>query len=513
MAAASYVVWPELSSRKVFREMRPPAQLALQGHPEGGPSGSPERAAKTLSICAAQNEYEGGQIVITAGKQGLRDVEVSCRPLQGPPGARILPTLYRVAYIFLPAHGRAYPDPLAPLTKFDVEPGQSQPVWLSVYVPPDAQPGTYRGAVTVSPRAFDSAQARDGAPTRMSISLRVYSFALPKTPSTRTAFGVGYGDIAKAHGVEPGCDAEKRLRSEYYEMLLSHRVSAYWIPVDLTSPEAARYLSDPRMTSYVIPYNEDVEKVRALVSRLRKGGWLKKGLFYPSDEPVNEEQYKLIKAQADKVHSIARDLKVVSPFFRNPDFAKKSVYELLDGTLDIWCAVSAFFDQTQAEMRKKQRKGQEGWWYVCCGPGKPYANFFVDFKAVEHRLLLWQQKKYNIQGLLYWSATHWGGTENPWEDIATVKWIGPNIYGDGSLMYPGKQVGYDGPVSSIRLEMIRDGLEDYEYLCLLEKAKGKRAVDEAIAQVVTDMKKFTRSAALLERTRRQIAEQIEASRL
>jgi hypothetical protein len=488
MAAESYVVWPELSSRKVFREMKPPAQ-----------------PSKTLSICAAQNECEGGQVVITAGRQGLRDVEVSCTPLHGPPGARILPSLYRVAYIFLPAHGRAYPDPLAPLTKFDVEPGQSQPVWLSVYVPPDARPGTYRGAVTVSPR--------DGARTRMTILLRVYSFALPKTPSTRTAFGIGYGDIARAHGVEVGSDAEKRLRSEYYEMLLSHRISAYWIPVDLASPEAAHYLGDPRMTSFVIPYDKDAKKMSALVSRLRKGGWLKKGFFYPSDEPVNEEQYKLIKAQAEKVHSIARDLKVVSPFFRNPDFVKKSVYELLDGTLDIWCAVSAFFDQTQAEMRKKQRSGQEGWWYVCCGPGKPYANFFVDFKAVEHRILLWQQKTYNIQGLLYWSATHWRGTENPWEDIATVKWIGPNIYGDGSLVYPGKQVGLDGPVSSIRLEMIRDGLEDYEYLCLLEKAKGKRAVDDAIAQVVTDMKKFTRSAALLERTRRQIAETIEASRL
>lgn len=90
-----------------------------------------------------------------------------------------------------------------------------------------------------------------------------------------------------------------------------------------------------------------------------------------------------------------------------------------------------------------------------------------------------------------------------------MKWIGPNIYGDGSLMYPGKQVGFDAPVSSIRLEVIRDGLEDDECLCVLEKAKGKRAVEAAIAQVVTDMKRFTRSAALLERTRRQIAEAVE----
>ena len=486
MASRCYAVWPELSSRKVFRETKPP-----------------ERVARTLSISAARNEYEGGQIVVTAGKEGLTEVEVSCIPLEGPGGRRIVPALHRVAYIFLPAYGRDYPDPLAPLTKFNVEPDQSQPVWLSVYVPADAEPGIYHGTMTVSPR--------DAAPSRMAVSLRVYSFAIPQTPNTRTAFGLDYGHIAQKHGVEVGSDADKRLRRAYYEMLLSHRISAYWLPVDLMSDEAGQFLGDPRMTSHVIPYKDDAKQMKALVSHLRKGGWLAKGFFYPCDEPVNEEQYKLIKEQAKKVHSISRGLKVISPFFRNPEFSKQSVYELLDGTLDIWCAVSAFFDQTQAEMRKKQRQGQEGWWYVCCGPGKPYANFFVDFKALEHRMLFWQQKKYNIQGLLYWSTTYWNDTKDPWADIATVKWIGPNIYGDGSLMYPGKQVGFDGPVSSIRLEMIRDGLEDYEYLCLLEKARGKKAVDEAIARVVTDMKKFTRSAPLLERTRRQIADEIEGS--
>jgi len=486
MASLSYAVWPELSSRKVFREMRPPA-----------------RPAKTLSLCAARNEWESGQLIITAGKERLRGVEVSCSPLQEPGGAQIQVSMYRVAYIFLPARKRYYPDPLPPLTTFDVEPGNSQPVWLNVYAPPDAQPGLYRGTITVSPQ--------EAPPAQMPVSLRVYSFAIPRTPSTRTAFGLDYGGIVNRHGVEPRSEAAQGLRQAYYEMLLSHRISAYYLPVDYASAEAVEYLADPRMTSFVIPYSDDVETMRALVSRLRETGRLRRGFFYPSDEPVNEEQYNLIRAQAEKIHSISKDLKVISPFYRNPDFSKDSIYKLLDDTLDIWCAVSSFFDETKAQMREKQRKGQEIWWYVCCGPGKPYANFFVDFDPIEHRILLWQQKKYNIQGLLYWSTTHWSDTEDPWSDIATVKWINPEIYGDGSLMYPGKQVGVDGPVSSIRLEMIRDGLEDYEYLCLLEKAKGKKAVGEAIARVVTDMKKFTRSASLLEATRRRVAEAIEKS--
>jgi hypothetical protein len=41
--------------------------------------------------------------------------------------------------------------------------------------------------------------------------------------------------------------------------------------------------------------------------------------------------------------------------------------------------------------------------------------------------------------------------------------------GDGMLIYPGK----NGPLPSIRLKMIRDGLEDYEYLTLLKKVSDK----------------------------------------
>jgi hypothetical protein len=49
--------------------------------------------------------------------------------------------------------------------------------------------------------------------------------------------------------------------------------------------------------------------------------------------------------------------------------------------------------------------------------------------------------------------------------------------GDGFLAYPGKPVGVDGPASTIRLEQIRQGLEDYEALALLSDlaAKAKQA--------------------------------------
>jgi hypothetical protein len=63
--------------------------------------------------------------------------------------------------------------------------------------------------------------------------------------------------------------------------------------------------------------------------------------------------------------------------------------------------------------------------------------------------------------------------------------------GDGFLIYPGKPLGHDGLVSTIRLEQAREGVEDYEYLYLLRQraaaareagldvSEARQAMDEA----------------------------------
>ena len=53
---------------------------------------------------------------------------------------------------------------------------------------------------------------------------------------------------------------------------------------------------------------------------------------------------------------------------------------------------------------------------------------------------------------------------------------GPLYNGEGNLLYPGRAVGYDGIAPSLRLKALRDGIEDYEYLAILQRA-GK--ADEA----------------------------------
>jgi hypothetical protein len=113
------------------------------------------------------------------------------------------------------------------------------------------------------------------------------------------------------------------------------------------------------------------------------------------------------------------------------------------------------------------------------------------------------------------------GVRNPWGN------------GDGRFIYPpqaaadGQQTEtvLDGPVDSIRWEMLRDGVEDYEYLVilrdLLQKHKDKLPAEErkryadlleVPKDITADMTTFTTDPAVIEQRRDEIARAIEKLR-
>ncbi len=105
--------------------------------------------------------------------------------------------------------------------------------------------------------------------------------------------------------------------------------------------------------------------------------------------------------------------------------------------------------------------------------------------ALFHRILPWFAWKYKAAGIGFWAVMAWydtvnGGFIDPFVDDPAL-WIsfaGLTEHaqnGDGWLVYPGNKVSehtgqpdVDGPVSSIRLELFRKGLEDYKYIRMLE---------------------------------------------
>jgi hypothetical protein len=155
----------------------------------------------------------------------------------------------------------------------------------------------------------------------------------------------------------------------------------------------------------------------------------------------------------------------------------------LYGAVDIWCPLFPLHDPVTAQQR--QDLGETLWTYTALCQRDPTPWWHTDFPLLNYRCPSWIAWRYRIRGLLYWGGmSYWSQVEDPWTDPKTLDrrkdGKGPLYNGEGSLVYPGRATGYDGIAPSLRLKALRDGMEDYEYLALLERA-GKVAEAERIA--------------------------------
>ncbi|MBM3335518.1 DUF4091 domain-containing protein, partial [Candidatus Sumerlaeota bacterium] len=269
---------------------------------------------------------------------------------------------------------------------------------------------------------------------------------------------------------------------------------------------------------------------------LREKGWLNKAYIYWFDEPAPRD-YEFVRQGMERIHRAAPGLRRM--------LTEEPTKEL-DGAVDIWCPLSS--NITSATAARERAAGRELWWYICTGPKGPYFTIFIDHHGIEFRMWPWQTWKMGIQGLLVWQSTYWTSgaafprpqLQNPWEDPmsyvsgystaeGTKKHWGN---GDGRFLYPpnrdpmnDKSKYLGGPVNSIRWELLREGIEDYEYFWLLrdlvEKAEKRgTASSEQIARakqlltipdsIARDQTHFTLDPLDLYRYREQLASAIEA---
>src|SRR5262249_24130117 len=173
------------------------------------------------------------------------------------------------------------PDPLTPAAPMDLAANTTQPFFVEIEVAADAKPGAHSGSIEI----------RDASETfSVPVDLNVRDFELPITPSLRTAFG-NQGQFVPFEKIPASGPELEAMTRKYYEILLEHGLSGFEIPGGVTGPDAEKFLSDPRMTSYTIPFPDSDEALKAVVDKLRKGGWFKKGYFYLVDEPAKEDAF------------------------------------------------------------------------------------------------------------------------------------------------------------------------------------------------------------------------------
>lgn len=225
---------------------------------------------------------------------------------------------------------------------------------------------------------------------------------------------------------------------------------------------------------------------QAVQEHLRSQGWLDEAYVYWFDEPEPRD-YAFVMNGFRKLREAAPDIR---------GMLTEQVEPELIGGPRIWCPLTPAYDEALAAERRAA--GETFWWYVCTGPKTPYAGLFIDHPATDLRVWLWQTWKRRIEGVLIWETVYWtspsaypDALQNPYADpMGWVAWM-PDLArgtklpwgnGDGRFLYPPESAAdggsgepiLEGPVDSIRLEMLRDGIEDYEYHAMLERLLAER---------------------------------------
>jgi hypothetical protein len=281
-------------------------------------------------------------------------------------------------------------------------------------------------------------------------------------------------------------------------------------------------MSDPQVTGFRVNYQVDDELLVKYYEKLKTNPvWLNKSYIYVFDEPNNVDALNIVKERCERLNKLCPDIPVLVAFFRNvPYDENRDQVDFMNEYIEVFCAKSAawkpgwlrddlkrgYFGYRMNELKKE---GNKIWWYVCWEPGDPYCNMYVNEIGLQHRELFWQQYHYNSDGFLYWALNHWGEIDDPWADMANVKSLSPHVYGDGSVMYNGSKIGIKGGVASIRMECIRDGVEDFDLLKLAEKYLGRDFVEEQIAKVTPTLTEHTKDHALFAEVRKYIGDELE----
>jgi hypothetical protein len=218
--------------------------------------------------------------------------------------------------------------------------------------------------------------------------------------------------------------------------------------------------------------------LRAIEEHLAERGWLDRALFYWSDEPriadlaFTRHGMELLGRGAPGVRRLLT----------------REYVEPLGGAVDVW--VPLIDRHRPGWARARQALGEEVWWYVCNVPHAPFPTNFIDHPGLAHRIRYWLAWKFGVQGDLYWQTTYWTmrstsapdpAADDPWRHPMSGQTGADGTFsrfgnGEGRLLYPPRDWVtstaplVEGPVPSVRWELIREGLEDFEYLWLLDDA-------------------------------------------
>jgi len=285
------------------------------------------------------------------------------------------------------------------------------------------------------------------------------------------------------------------------------------LPVPIVDPRADRYMADPRVNAVRVPYSDRAEDLRVLAAHLRHKGWLPRTYVYLYDEPSRRDWDKVREA-AERIQQVAPDLSRLDSIQPEPE---------LEGAVTIWCPNIEAATLYASRIPARQAAGEQVWWYTCAVPTYPYPNLLLDDDGDGPRLLCWLQARLGMSGSMYINTIHWGPEGwDPWKR-AVISMEAVRNNHDGLLMYSAGEGESCYPVTSVRLEALRDGMEDWELLQTLRDtalaaahkvgasmptALADRWVQGLASQVMPDVWSASRDPYRLSSTRLRVLETI-----
>jgi hypothetical protein len=462
-------------------------------------------AAGTFELHAARNEVIAFQVLIRRGSAGPSRARITTATLVGPDGYQLQPVLFEEQLLTVhqpssamygpgsPGPG-SYPDPLVPLGGPLTLRAGNRLVWVDLTVPADAPPGTYRSTVRVD---------AEGQLIERPISLEVHRAILPHDRRQlvmvyyddhllRRTLGLSgerfhaveraYHELAHAHGAYLVTDPSLENMSRFLPMLSGSlykdgpgrgQGAPYW-PVDLMASTRPA-----------------VQAAAARTMRwFRSRGLRTQPFVYLSDEPATRAEYQRIRRMARWIKGAPPPGDKLPVMVTEQVAPDDPTWPSLTGAVDYWVS-PLNFPQPAASRRRSSAER----FFTYNGREPLSGSQLLDAAGVSTRTWGWIAFRYRFDLWFLWQGLYFRDTHNggPPADVYRE----PITFdqrrrgndedfdfgnGDGVLFYPPRQK--DGrPVPSLRLKMIRRGVQDRLYL-LVAEACGHRDKARAIARAL-----------------------------
>jgi hypothetical protein len=420
------------------------------------------------------------------------------------------------------------PDVLDTVSSFSISPGTSRPVWISIDVPKNAESGLYRASVEV--------KAKKQSAKTFQINVEVLDQTLP--PPTDWEFSLDLWQnpfsVARYHGVELWSQAHFDALKPVMKMLADAGQKA--ITVSLNKLPWGGQTQDPYESMIVWTKLENGEweydftifdqwvqfmmdlGVKEMISCYSLVPWGNE--FYYFDQESNSEiktelvpgtpEYRafltpflmnfrkhLEEKGWNEITVLAMDERAPEEMAEMIKFVKEIAPEFGISLADSHNGFEAYSAQlkdvslalgrsviTDEDLAYRKSHGLNTSYYVCCVDSFP--NVFTFSEPAEAVYIPWLAQAHNLDGFLRWAYNHW--VTDPLIDSRFRRWPA----GDTYIVYPGAR-------SSVRFEMLRDGIEDAEKIRVLRRQfTGQDQTEklERLNELVAKFKSITRPDGL-----------------